>query len=61
MNRETLFLMSMEELSKLAKNPDAPKMLRREALQVLHSREQWLYERHLRSGKVSKVYVPDLQ
>jgi uncharacterized protein (UPF0147 family) len=61
MNKSTLFLKSMEELSAIARDTSVPKMLRREALQVLHSREQWLYERHLRSGKVSKVYVPDLQ
>jgi hypothetical protein len=56
-----LYLKSMKELSDIANDTSVPKLLRREALLALHSREQWLYQRHLRNGQVSKQYVPDLQ
>ena len=61
MNRSTLFLKSMQELSDIAKDKSVPTLLRREALQMLHSREQWLYKHHLFTGEVSKYQVPDLQ
>jgi hypothetical protein len=55
-----LYLMSMEELSKLAKDKTQPEGLRREALHVLHSREGYHYQGFLSIGKVSKYYVSDL-
>jgi hypothetical protein len=51
----------MQELSDIAKDKSVPTLLRREALQMLHSREQWLYKHHLFTGEVSKYQVPDLQ
>jgi hypothetical protein len=60
MNKPSLFLKSMEELSAIAKDTSVPKLLRQEALIVLQKREEWLYQGHLRIGKVSKQYVPDL-
>jgi hypothetical protein len=58
----TLFLKSMQELSNIAKDTSVSRLLRLEALQVLHKREAWLYSRHLYldKGQVSKYQVPDL-
>lgn len=59
MNKQLKFL-SMEDLSRLARNEGEDLALRREALHMLHSRESWLYQRHLRTGTVSKYYVPNV-
>jgi uncharacterized protein (UPF0147 family) len=60
MTKSTLFLKSMEELVAIAKDTSVPRLLRLEALHILQSRENYLYQRHLYVGKVSKQYIPDL-
>jgi hypothetical protein len=55
-----LYLLSMEELSKLAKDVRVPELVRREALHALHSREAKFYQKLLYVGNVSKYYVSDL-
>jgi hypothetical protein len=57
---QNLNLLSMEELSRLAKNEGEDISVRRAALQTLDRREKTYNQRHLHVGHVSKNYVPGL-
>jgi hypothetical protein len=60
MTSQDLYKLSMEELSRLARNEGEDRVLRLIALQTLDRREKQYYQRHLTVGRVSKNYVHDL-
>lgn len=55
-----LNLLSMEELTRIAKNEGEDRVLRLMALQTLDRREKAYFQRHLLIGRVSKNHVPGL-
>jgi 16S rRNA C1402 N4-methylase RsmH len=57
---QNLNLLSMEELTRIAKNEGEDISVRRLALQTLNRREKAYFQRHLHIGLVSKNYVPGL-
>jgi hypothetical protein len=60
MNEPKLKMMSMAELSFLAKNEYLDMTLREDALVVLRNREARFYQRHVPIGRVSNYYVPNV-
>lgn len=60
MTSQQLHLLSMEELTRIARNEGEDRVLRLMALQTLDRREKQYFQRHLHVGLVSKNHVPGL-